>query len=56
MPVRNVMVVMTATDHVLVVKPEIQRVEDLKGKILGGQLDKIDAGFGDASCAGEAQP
>jgi len=35
MPVRNVMVVMTATDHVLVVKPEIQRVEDLKGKILG---------------------
>ncbi|MBI4528636.1 MAG: ABC transporter substrate-binding protein [Deltaproteobacteria bacterium] len=35
MPVRNVMVVMTATDHVLVVSPKIGRVEDLKGKILG---------------------
>lgn len=35
MPVRNVMVVMTATDHVLVVSPKIRRVEDLKGKVLG---------------------
>jgi ABC-type nitrate/sulfonate/bicarbonate transport system substrate-binding protein len=35
MPVRNVMVSTTATDQVLVVKPEIRRVEDLKGKTLG---------------------
>jgi NitT/TauT family transport system substrate-binding protein len=35
MPVRNVMVSTTATDQVLVVKPEIRRVEDLRGKTLG---------------------
>ena len=35
MPVRNVMVSSTATDQVLVVRPEIRRVEDLRGKILG---------------------
>jgi NitT/TauT family transport system substrate-binding protein len=35
MPVRNVMVSSIATDQVLLVKPEIRRVEDLKGKILG---------------------
>jgi len=35
MPVRNVMVSSTATDQVLVVRPEIRRAEDLKGKILG---------------------
>ena len=35
MPVRNVMVSSTATDQVLVVRPEIRRVEDLKGKVLG---------------------
>jgi NitT/TauT family transport system substrate-binding protein len=35
MPIRNVMVSSTATDQVLVVRPEIRRVEDLKGKILG---------------------
>jgi NitT/TauT family transport system substrate-binding protein len=34
MPIRNVMVSSTATDQVLVVRPEIRRVEDLKGKIL----------------------
>ena len=35
MPIRNVMVSSTATDQVLVVRPEIRRVEDLKGKVLG---------------------
>jgi NitT/TauT family transport system substrate-binding protein len=35
MSIRNVMVVMTGSDQVLVVRPEIKRVEDLKGKILG---------------------
>ncbi len=35
MPIRNVMVVMTATDQVFVVRPEIRRMEDLKGKTLG---------------------
>ena len=35
MPVRNVLVSTTATDQVLVVKPEIRRVEDLRGKTLG---------------------
>ena len=35
MPVRNVMVSSTATDQVLVVRSEIRRAEDLKGKILG---------------------
>lgn len=35
MPIRNVMVVMTGSDQVLVVRPEIKKVEDLKGKILG---------------------
>src|SRR6266850_6406300 len=35
MPVRNVMVSSTATDQVLVVRPEIRRAEDLKGRILG---------------------
>jgi len=35
MPVRNVMVSSTATDQVVVVRPEIRRVEDLKGKVLG---------------------
>jgi len=35
MPIRNVMVSTTATDQVLVVKPEIRRVEDLRGKTLG---------------------
>ncbi len=35
MPVRNVMVSTIATDQVLVVKPEIRRVEDLRGKTLG---------------------
>jgi len=35
MPIRNVMVAMTASDQVLVVKPEIRRIEDLKGKVLG---------------------
>ena len=35
MPVRNVMVSTTATDQVLVVKPEIRSVRDLKGKTLG---------------------
>ena len=35
MPVRNVMVSSTATDQVIVVRPEIRRPEDLKGKILG---------------------
>src|SRR5262249_50653368 len=35
MPVRNVMVSSTATDQVLVVRPEIRRAEDLKGKTIG---------------------
>jgi NitT/TauT family transport system substrate-binding protein len=35
MPIRNVMVVMTGSDQVLVVRPEIRRMEDLKGKTLG---------------------
>src|SRR5215472_11899673 len=35
MPVRNVMVSSTATDQVIVVRPEIRHPEDLKGKILG---------------------
>jgi len=35
MPVRNVMVTSTATDQVLVVRPEIRRAEDLKGKTIG---------------------
>ena len=35
MPVRNVMVSSIATDQVVVVRPEIRRVEDLKGKVLG---------------------
>ena len=35
MPIRNVMASSTATDQVLVVRPEIRRVEDLKGKVLG---------------------
>jgi NitT/TauT family transport system substrate-binding protein len=34
-PVRNVMVSSTATDQVIVVRPEIRHPEDLKGKILG---------------------
>src|SRR5262245_65996232 len=35
MPVRNGMVSCTATDHVLVVRSEIRRAWDLKGKIWG---------------------
>ena len=35
MPVRNVMVFMTGSDQSLIVRPEILRVEDLKGKIVG---------------------
>ena len=35
MPIRNVMVSSTATDQTLLVRPEIRRVEDLKGKVLG---------------------
>jgi NitT/TauT family transport system substrate-binding protein len=35
MPIRNVMISSTATDQTLVVRPEIRRVEDLKGKIVG---------------------
>ena len=34
-PVRILIVLMIATDHVLVVKPSIKKVEDLKGKTLG---------------------
>jgi ABC-type nitrate/sulfonate/bicarbonate transport system substrate-binding protein len=35
MPIRNVMVSSTATDQTLLVRPEIHRVEELKGKVLG---------------------
>jgi NitT/TauT family transport system substrate-binding protein len=35
MPIRNVMVSSTATDQTLLVRPEIRRLEDLKGKVLG---------------------
>jgi ABC-type nitrate/sulfonate/bicarbonate transport system substrate-binding protein len=35
MPIRNVMVSSTATDQTLLVRPEIRRVGDLKGKVLG---------------------
>ena len=35
MPIRNVMISSTATDQTLVVRPEIRRVEDLKGKVVG---------------------
>ena len=35
MPIRNVMVSSTASDQTLLVRPEIRRVEDLKGKVLG---------------------
>jgi NitT/TauT family transport system substrate-binding protein len=35
MPIRNVMVSSIATDQTLVVRPEIRRVEDLRGKIVG---------------------
>jgi NitT/TauT family transport system substrate-binding protein len=35
MPIRNVMVSSIATDQTLLVRPEIRRVEDLKGKMLG---------------------
>ena len=35
LPVRIVMSVMDGSDHVLVTSPNIKRVEDLKGKILG---------------------
>ena len=35
LPVRVVGVIMTGTDQVLVVRPEIRKVEDLKGRILG---------------------
>jgi len=35
MPIRNVMVALTGSDQVLVVKPEIRRIEDLKGKVVG---------------------
>src|ERR1700747_3693446 len=35
MPIRNVMVSSIATDQTLVVRPDIRRVEDLRGKIVG---------------------
>jgi NitT/TauT family transport system substrate-binding protein len=35
MPVRAVMIFMTGSDQTLVVKPQIQKVEDLRGKVLG---------------------
>ena len=35
MPIRNVMISSIATDQTLLVRPEIRRVEDLKGKMLG---------------------
>lgn len=35
LPVRVVMAVMEGADHVLVTSPEIKRVEDLRGKIIG---------------------
>jgi len=35
MPVRNVMIFMTGSDQTLVVKPQIRKVEDLRGKVLG---------------------
>ena len=44
LPVRHVMVLNTAIDHVLVVSPQIQRMQDLKGKILGvGSVVSMDA-------------
>jgi ABC-type nitrate/sulfonate/bicarbonate transport system substrate-binding protein len=35
MPIRAVMIFMTGSDQTLVVKPEIRKVEDLRGKVLG---------------------
>ena len=35
MPVRAVMIFMTGSDQTLVVKPQIQKIEDLRGKVLG---------------------
>jgi NitT/TauT family transport system substrate-binding protein/sulfonate transport system substrate-binding protein len=35
MPIRAVMIFMTGSDQTLVVKPQIQKVEDLRGKVLG---------------------
>jgi NitT/TauT family transport system substrate-binding protein len=35
MPVRAVMIFMTGSDQTLVVKPQIRKVEELKGKVLG---------------------
>jgi NitT/TauT family transport system substrate-binding protein len=35
MPVRAVLIFMTGSDQTLVVKPQIQKVEDLRGKVLG---------------------
>ena len=35
LPVRIVMAVMDGSDHMLVTSPDIKRVEDLKGKIIG---------------------
>lgn len=44
LPVRHVMVLNTAIDHVLVVSPKIQRMQDLKGKIVGvGSVASMDA-------------
>jgi len=35
MPVRNVMIFTTGSDQTLVVKPQIRKIEDLRGKVLG---------------------